>query len=88
MENFLEEICYAQIVRISSLLVYFNLQLNPIINLRFQNNRLLFSLGATSDRLTAYLNLKQIADCLTRDIFNFLGEFEDPYPWGFRPSTF
>lgn len=81
MEEFVKEQCYYQIVRICSLLVYFDFQLSPEVDISFQNNKLLFSLGRNDDILTAYSNLRHIADSLVLDIAYFYGEVDDPCPW-------
>ena len=64
MENFLENECYCQMVRITSLLTYFDFELKPLEQIKFQNCKLLYRLGTDSDWFNIYFKLYDIESAL------------------------
>ena len=64
MENFLENECYCQMVRITSLLTYFDFELKPLEQIKFQNCKFLYRLGTDSDWFSIYFKLYDIESAL------------------------
>jgi hypothetical protein len=60
MENFLENECYCQMVRITSLLAYFDFELKPLEQIKFHNCKLLYKFGTDSDWFSIYFKLYDI----------------------------
>ena len=77
MEDIPEAACYTQIVRISCLLVYFDFELTPDMQVRFENGKELLKVGNNDDFVDLYFKLKDIADGLESDIEYYSGLYED-----------
>ena len=67
----IESECYSLIVQIASLLSYYNFELTPFYNFRYQNCKHLFYIGNVQDLLVIYSKLHEMATQLINDISLF-----------------
>jgi lipopolysaccharide export LptBFGC system permease protein LptF len=68
MEDVPRIACYSLIVKISCLLVYFDFELCPLAEARFENGKAMLKVGSDSDLFELYFKLKDLADGLETDI--------------------
>lgn len=68
MESFLQNECYCQIVRIVSLLIYFDLKLDLMEQCIFQNCKILYPMATIDDLYIIYFKLNDIEENLRRRV--------------------
>jgi len=78
-DQYLNLECYSLIVRIASLLTYYNFELNPVSNARFQNCKKLYSIGTNSDLPNILYMLNELESGLIYGIWMSYGIFVPAY---------
>lgn len=69
--------CYCTIVRISCLLSFYNFELSPIYEARFQSYKKLFYVGTDEDVYLAFSVLHEVEITLINEIWDFYYEYWD-----------
>jgi hypothetical protein len=77
--DYLDIECYQLIVRITCLLVYFDFELTPQIESRFQNYKQLYKIGTHLDLPIVLLVLNEIEQSLLYDIWAVYGQNAGEY---------
>lgn len=68
-DEFLNIECYQFIVRIVCLLVYYDFELTPLIEARFQNYKQLYNIGTYQDLPLIFLVFSEIEQNLLHDLW-------------------
>ena len=71
--------CYTQIVRIGCLIVYFDFDLSPEAQARFDYGKIMLRIGTTDELIDLFYKLKDLADSLQFEISKLTDEIDNPY---------